>query len=240
MQDYGVQVYPAGIVFHREGPRGLALEWKGQTQRAARGDRAPITELSRASRKGLEFVSANAPAVFRSLVTLTYRAVRASGENDAERNERIAARCKRDLNRFLTTMRQEVGRYLWVLEFQERGVVHFHVLCEGTPARDRCAVAWGRASGELDDVAAIKHAVRVDPLAHQRRARSYLGRYLGKVRQKSLAAGVLWPGRWWGRSRSLRLEAVREIVTHSKEEPIRERLAVLVVRTLRRWLSRRF
>jgi len=239
MQEYGVQVYPAGFVFHREGRRGLTPEERPRGRRAQRGDRAAITKLSRASKKGLEFICANGSAAFRSLVTLTYHARREAGESDAGRNERIAARCKQDLNRFLTTLRGELGRYLWVLEFQQRGVVHFHVLCEGEPTRERCAVAWGRANGELDDVAALKHAVRVDPLKGEREARVYVGRYLGKVRQKSLAAGVLWPGRWWGRSRSLKLEVVREIVTHSRENPVRDKLALQVVRVVRRWLSRR-
>jgi hypothetical protein len=93
--------------------------------------RGVIRGFSRGSRRRLEFVAANLEARFQTLVTLTYHANVERWEDDAERNRRVVLRSKRDLNRFLSCLRGEFGQYLWVQEFQQRGVVHYHVLVTG-------------------------------------------------------------------------------------------------------------
>jgi hypothetical protein len=87
-------------------------------------------------------------------------------------------------------MRRELGAYLWVQEFQVRGVVHYHALCEGEVSEERVALSWCRATEELDDAAALKHATKVDRVESQSSAKWYLARYIGKARQKLLPAGV--------------------------------------------------
>jgi hypothetical protein len=64
--------------------------------------------------KRLELVAASATNEFRSLLTLTYHAQCEAWEDDASRNGRIVLRSKRDLNRFLSSMRRELGAYVWV------------------------------------------------------------------------------------------------------------------------------
>ncbi len=241
MQNYGVQVYPAGMVFHSN-MRPRIVEVNGEVRLASwgarrGGERGAIRALSATSRKRLEFIAANAATGFRTVVTLTYHGLRRPGESVGERNARLAAETKRDLNRFLTCVRKDVGRYVWVQEFQARGVVHYHVLCEGTPTRERLSLAWLRATGELEDRAAERHAVRVDTVEDQRDVRWYVGRYLGKARQKSLPDGVELGGRWWGRSRGVELQVLREVVTQETGEIEARRLEARAVRSLRRWLS---
>ena len=242
MKEYGTRLYSSGMVLHADGrrryasPHGVQVEsLRGLT----RGDRAAVTGLSKTSVRRLGFIAANAAGRFRSLVTLTYHALGASWENAADVNHRIARRSKADMNRFLSCLRRELGAYLWVQEFQTRGVIHFHVLCEGEPSLERASLAWMRASGQLDDSAARAHGVDVQPVRTEKAARSYLGRYLGKARQKDLPSGVAGAGRWWGRSRSLQLEVVREAVTHSVDSAAPDRIASRVSRSVRRWLGRR-
>jgi hypothetical protein len=159
-------------------------------------------------------------------------------EDETERNHRVAARSKRDLNRFLSCMRSELGLYVWVQEFQRRGVVHYHALCTKEVAAERVTLAWCRATGELDDIHAMRHAAQVEPIRDESAARAYLGRYLGKLRQKTLPVGVGNAGRWWGRSRRLRLVPVEEIVTCEFREGAPISAGVRIVRGVRRWLSR--
>jgi hypothetical protein len=173
-------------------------------------------------------------------VTLTYHANVKSWEDDEARNRRIALRSKRDLNRFLSCVRQELGAYLWVQEFQERGVVHYHVLAEGVISEDRAAVVWCRATDELDDADAMRHAVTVEVIEHERRARGYVGSYLGKVRQKVLPRGVEGAGRWWGRSRGLDLLLLEEVVSCEQGGTFVSREGLRIVRCVRRYLSKRF
>jgi len=242
MRDYGVQIYSAGIVFHLDGrPRvrdedGVRPAVPGVVQRGRRGR---IGKLTRSSLTRLEFIAANAATRFGSLITLNYHGEQNTGEDEALRNYRIAMRSKRDLNRFFSCLRRELGAYLWVQEFQARGVVHYHVMCEGRPSYERIMLAWVRATGQLEDEAARKHSVKVDAIRGERAVRSYLGRYLGKSRQKSLPLGVSSAGRWWGRSKRLKLELVRELVTQGKAERLPRTAACRAARSLRTWLSKR-
>ncbi len=195
-----------------------------------------IGALSVASRRRLEFIAANVGVAFGSIVTLTYHGRSEEGESEADRNWRIAKRSKRDLNRLLTCVRREVGHYLWVMEFQERGVVHFHVLCEREISESRLGLAWCRATGALEDPAAMRHAVKVEVVRGERGARSYLGRYLGKGRQKALPAGVAAAGRWWGRSKDHPMAPKLEVITREREGRERHEVPVRVLRSVRRWL----
>jgi hypothetical protein len=183
-------------------------------------------------------VAANLAGGFRSLLTLTYHAQLESWEDDAARNGRIVARSKRDLNRFLSALRREIGEYLWVQEFQQRGVVHYHVLCEAEVAQERATVAWCRATEALSDADAVRHAAKVDPITDERRARGYVGRYVGKARQKVLPPGVGGAGRWWGRSRGLALVVLDEVVSHEGDTGFRKRAGVRIVRCVRKYLSK--
>lgn len=104
---------------------------------------------------------------------------------------------KRDLHRFLNCIRPEVGAYCWIQEFQKRGAIHFHALFEAPITASRAALAWCRATGQLDDPHAMAHAVRVRAVDDQTAARRYLVRYFGKAGQKQLPAGVERAGRFW-------------------------------------------
>ena len=192
MRDYGLQVLRHGIAYHsdrrRRVPGRAALLGKDKKPRWPR-ERGAVRGFSQASQRRLEFIAANAGTRFRSLLTLTYHA---PGESwaDPARNGLVAKRSKADLNRFLSCLRQELGAYVWVQEFQARGVVHYHGLCEGEIAGERVKLAWCRATDALGDGAALRHAAQSEPIRGERQARSYVGRYLGKQRQKSLPAGV--------------------------------------------------
>jgi hypothetical protein len=240
MANYGLQVYQAGVVLHRDGRKfGWGPEGFGPRKGSMllRGDRQPIAAWSECSQRRLEFIAANCAAEFKSFVTLTYHAEVESWEDVEGRNRRIVRRSKRDLNRFRSCLRREMGEHLWVQEFQARGVIHYHLLCEGELSRERCSAVWLRATGEWRDEAATRHAVKVEPVRGERGVRSYLGRYLGKGRQKLLPGELDGAGRWWGRSRGLRLQQVREIVTHFPEGGNMRQEAVCVRRSFCRWLS---
>ena len=99
-------------------------------------------------------------------------------------------------------------------------------------------MAWCRASGQLEDPLVVRHGVQVQDVRHERAARHYLGRYMGKEQQKRLPEGVDGAGRWWGRSRSLKLDQLCELVAHDKTEGIRRPGEMQVLRCLRRYVSK--
>ncbi len=197
--------------------------------------RGGVKAFSTASLRRLELISASAANHFRSLVTLTSHTLTEAWEDDAARNARVVRRSKRDLNRFLSATRDEMGAYLWIQEFQKRGVVHYHLLCEGDIPETRVTLAWCRATGELDDAAALRRAVKVEPIRGERAARYYLSRYLGKARQKLLPVGVEAAGRWWGRSRSVELTVLADVVVMAEGETVADWTSSRVLRSLRRF-----
>ena len=241
VKEHGLRIFTGGFALHGDRRRRYwtkdGVEEIQKLECGRGGRRAGVKAFSEASRKRLELIAASAATEFRSLVTLTYHARAEAWEDDATRNGRIVARSKRDLNRFLTVMRRELGPYLWVQEFQERGVVHYHLLCQDEVAESRASLAWCRATDALDDAAALKHAVKVDLIEGQTSARWYLGRYIGKARQKLLPPGVEAGKRWWGRSRSLVLRVLADVVVLAEGETVPRPTAARAVRCLRRFLS---
>ena len=162
-----MRLFPHGIDFRsdrrrrRKGVLGTFI----MEERARRGGfRGEIKAFSRASQRRLAFVFANVGTRFRSLVTLTYHAQAESWEGVGDRNRRIVQRSKRDLNRFLTAMRPQMGAYLWVQEFQARGVVHYHLVCERELFEPEIRLVWCRAIDALDDAAARRYAAKVDAI----------------------------------------------------------------------------
>lgn len=264
MADYGVLVCRNGVIYHsdrrhrrrgHDGSAYLVPAWMLRTAYQGEivngkyvvprvgpghGTRGAVRAFSLASAKRLEFLVANAAATLRTLLTLTYRARVESWECDAARNARVTKRSKLDLNRFLTCMRRELGPYLWVQEFQKRGVIHYHVMCEGAPDSNRVRIAWCRAIGSLDDAAAVEYGAKVDRVESEAAARRYVGRYLGKGRQKMLPRGVEKAGRWWGRSRSLRLDVLTRIVGCRPKQHPSDKRSARILRAIRKFIGKRF
>lgn len=244
MRDYGVRVYRQGVQFkqdrrHRD-LKGEAFVLPLRLQNAKHMRRGAVSGLSKMSARRLEFIAANVATPLTTILSLTYRENAVAGESDEQRNLRVARRSKLDLNRFLTCVRLEIGGYLWVQEFQERGVVHYHVLCEKPITEQRVRLVWCRAIDALHDQAALAYGVKVEAIANPVGARSYVGRYMGKQRQKSLPAGVSGAGRWWGRSRDLALDLVTEVVTCQYKAQEGNYTEIWVARQLRRYLTRVF
>lgn len=237
----GLRVYPHGIVYQSDRRIRVKTQFVGDViigaYRAKDTRRGPIKAFSCASLKRLAFVFANAGVELRSLVTLTYHA--ASDQwNDPERNKRIVERSKKDLNRFLTAMRAQFGAYLWVQEFQKRGVVHYHLVCEKELFEPEVRMVWCRTIGALDDAAARMYGAKVDIVRDQEKVRKYLAFYLGKGRQKSLPSGIDGAGRWWGASRSVQVMHLGEAVSWSAGAHSGNGPETRIVRALRRFVSR--
>lgn len=239
---YGLRVYRNGVELRSDGRlrfrRSRPSEWGPEYAIRSHGRRGVVGGWSEASARRLAFITANADSTFSCLLTLTYRARTEAWESDAERNRRVIRRTQADRHRFLRCVHGELGHYLWVREFQARGVVHYHVLSERTLPQERATVAWCRATGQLEDEAVLRHGVLVDEVRSQGGALSYVARYLGKERQKRLPEGVEGAGRWWGRSRSLKLATLAEVVWLDRAEGIRRAPELTIVRVLRRYVSK--
>jgi hypothetical protein len=86
---------------------------------STRCNRGKIRKFSKSSQKRLARIISNNAERFRYFFTVTYRM-----------NHRDCKISKAHIDRFLTRFRKACGSivgYVWVLEFQKRGAVHFHI-----------------------------------------------------------------------------------------------------------------
>ncbi len=242
---YGVAVYPRGVEVHVDGrhrvrgPLGVR-EFKPlfPTKSAPRG---LIEGFTRSSKRRLAWLLANAPTDFALHVTLTYhaRVDESDGAQVERRNRELVERAKTDLNRFLVAIRGEAGRYVWIQEFQKRGAIHFHLLIEHAVDERRLALAWCKATGQLHDPQALEHSVKANPVEDQTAARKYLIKYFGKGGQKVLPAGVQRAGRYWGASRTLRVDPLVQVLSAELKARRHDRIALQIVRIVRRYVTRK-
>jgi len=107
------------------------------------------------------------------------------------------------------------------MEYQRRGVVHFHLLCYGveylkllvwpdaelrrvvtSTGKDvevsPCALWWCECSGQADDNDALAASVRVEKLRDYRGVMSYCAKYIGKSSDDNGEGEVVLDGRVWG------------------------------------------
>lgn len=164
-----------------------------------RSKRKAVNLFSKASQRRLLFVARNSGFRIKSQLCLTYHcAMPDSGK-----------KVKQQLNSFLTLTREKYPdlMYLWVLEFQKRGVPHFHFFSNRNPTdkkfREWAALTWNRILGDSP-----QH------LLFQQHARNYIPwkmdsgkylvkEYLAKSTQKEIPEDYHSVGRFWGNSRGM-------------------------------------
>lgn len=160
--------------------------------------RSGISGFSDKSKRNLRFLAGNTTEKLISQFCLTYHEAKPDGIT-----------CKRHLNAWLQRVRTRFPEvhYLWVLEFQSRGVPHFHVwlnLPADTPGlRNILAVSWNRIVEPGNETHLNFHKHKSNFIPWDMYNSSYLTKYLDKECQKKVPENFSGCGRFWGNSRNL-------------------------------------
>jgi len=128
----------------------------------------------------------NCNANYQVMVTLTYPDVFPS-----------VVESKQHLNNFLQALYRDDGvkSVLWVMEFQQRGAVHYHLLIDKQfITHERIALMWFAATKGASNVLA---GTRTERIVEKSGLSGYLSKYLSKNYQKIAAKGMQ-TGRYWG------------------------------------------
>ncbi len=166
------------------------------------GRRGEIDGFSDASRRRLKRVASDARSDLVSQFCLTYHQL-----------DPDSVTAKEHLNAWLTWLRgvlklQDVKlKYLWVMEFQKRGVLHYHVFVNipAAPSSElhlRMAKAWTRITKEGSKHEKF-HANAKNWIDWSMGTGAYLCKYLDKQAQKAVPEDFGTTGRFWGASRGL-------------------------------------
>lgn len=192
---------------------GVLCTYKSDTVfgKAVSGRKSDITELSVESRKRLAFTASNASCGWASMITLTY------GAEYPHNGQQV----KRDLNLFLSALRYKITgvRYLWFLEFQQRGAPHVHILLStgfdeivfGPLVGKWIVLASAYAESDTSEENIRKFNLHQKDGVYDfwQNARSECGlshyavKYATKTEQKSVPTSYQSVGRFWGATRGL-------------------------------------
>lgn len=186
-------------------PRALKLErdFKPDGKTLTRGDRAAISSFTMGSKRRLKFTASNAFPMLISQFGMTYHQLTPDGRE-----------VKKHVDRFLTLLRRHFPGcgYLWIMEFQFRGVPHYHLfltLPHDTPGLHKfMAYEWHRIAEPESDDHLWWHQREKNFIPWDMGAGSYLCKYLDKEHQKQIPEGYTGSGRFWGNSRGLVPEAI--------------------------------
>lgn len=241
----GIIKYNGGIQIRR----GCNLSLK---QARYLHERKKITVVSKRSLDRLALLVRGCSVKFTSLMTLTYGA-------NFPMSGRVA---KKNLNHALITFKRKFGRfeYVWVLEFQERGAVHFHLATTLPPPtileREIFAFTWQEITTpyhwpyssvmDYEGMVVFKKLLYTDEAVFdQHRHESawekvrkgdslshYFAKYTMKIRQKKIPSWYSDVGRFWGASEGVRLPDGEYF--HGNQELVRQ-LADAYGRDLRSW-----
>lgn len=214
-----ILVYPGGMQIQRS--CNLPFSWS----RNYSHKRGRITLVNKRSLNKLALLVKSCGVSFESVMTLTY------GQNYplSGRTSKI------HLNKFLTYAKRAFGNfdYVWVLEFQERGAVHFHLVTTLPPPTESqrydFAVIWRSISvpGPWEycriedkpedgyeatitncDTACFvvhKHPKAWDSIRKHEGVGRYFAKYANKLRQKNVPQWYGDVGRFWGASRGVKM-----------------------------------
>jgi hypothetical protein len=183
------------------------------------GPRGQIKRLTARARSHLAFVVAATSVEFRSILTLTYGNFWTSD----------MAVSKSHLNAILTYLRYTQGAalsYVWVMEFQQRGAPHYHLLLSiERPPEHECKelayrwsntispkLDWRMSAEALHDVAddrnkvyrVHRHPSAWENIKSPDGAVRYMTKYCLKANQKNVPPEFTNVGRFYGYSRDVK------------------------------------
>lgn len=199
--------------------------------------RGEVQMFSPRSASRLTRMARNASPALVSQFCLTYHGANPDGET-----------AKKHLDAWLKVLRRAApgAGYMWILEFQTRGVPHFHVWLTVPFSVDlwkRLGAAWNRIAEPTSPQHLWWHTeerldvrmgkVQRSMLDWDMKGAGYLRKYMSKEAQKCVPGGFGWVGRFWGCSRGL----VPDPVTIEAEDltaPIEN-----VTRTVSKWVEAR-
>lgn len=201
--------------------KDVILRVKPERPRVKRAhERGDIRAFSFESAKNFRRLLRNTSDMWKAMVTLTYpgdslwwnadqlqarRCTRCPEIERAACRKHIVRPCKEHVRAFTAWLSRRKLAYVWMLEFQERGVPHFHFLIAGRVDKNELSRRWYEivSSGDPRHLAAGTGVQGVKDPDH---AGAYLGSYLTKLGQKTVPEGFEKVGRFWGASRCLKKE----------------------------------
>jgi len=139
---------------------------------------------------------------------------------------------KNHLKQFTQWLTRLGYKWLWVLEFQERGAPHFHFAIDGDLDKQVLAERWYKIVNSGDEKH-LRAGTSINRIRRQYGYGRYLSKYYGKLKSKEVPVEYQNVGRFWGASNRIDGNEVTEILCSRQdtEKFVHSELFVI----LRKW-----
>lgn len=184
-------------------------------RRAAK--RSKIIRFSKRSAKRLRHVIRNSENIWKTFITLTY----------PENFPCNGKETKKHLNAFLQYLRRKGIKFVWVLEFQERGAPHYHIIASEFIPKEELSERWYKIVGSGDEKH-LKAGTQIQSIKSKRHLYGYLSNYIKKLDQKIPPKEFKNVGRFWGASRNILVFDMFQSIGHYYK-------LSRMIKLLRRW-----
>lgn len=135
--------------------------------------RSKIIKFSKRSAKRLRHTIRNSEDIWKVFITLTY----------PENYPCDGREVKAHLNAFLQWLRRQSIKYIWVLEFQERGAPHYHIIASDFIDKNELSNKWYQIVGSGDE-RHLKAGTQIQLVKSKKHLYGYLSNYIKKLTQK--------------------------------------------------------
>ncbi len=170
-------------------------------KRAAK--RSKIVKFSKRSARRLRHVIRNSEDKWKTFITLTYPAEFPCNGRET----------KEHLNAFLQFLRRKGIKYVWVLEFQERGAPHYHIIASDYIPKKELSERWYKIVGSGDEKH-LRAGTQIQAIKSKRHLYGYLSNYIKKLDQKIPPKKFENVGRFWGATRNLLVFELYQRMAH--------------------------
>ncbi len=178
------------IVYKRDVRVGIS--YVGRPPLRHDSTRSAISRFSKRSAKRLRHIIRNSEDDWKAFITLTYPAEFPCNGRET----------KKHLNTFLQSLRRQKLKNVWILEFQERGAPHYHIIINGFIPKDQLAERWYKIVGSGDEKH-LRAGTRIEAIRSKQHLYAYLSNYINKLDQKTVPTQFENVGRFWGTSRNI-------------------------------------
>jgi hypothetical protein len=114
-----------------------------------------------------------------------------------------AKETKAHLNAFLQYLRRRQIEHTWILEFQERGAPHYHIIASDSIPKEELSERWFKIVGSGDEKH-LRAGTQIASIKSKGQLYGYLSNYIKKLdHHKTPPKDFENVGRFWGASRNL-------------------------------------
>ena len=207
-----VKLYDKDVVLQFKMPKSKVISKKNYT-------RGNINHFSYRSKRRMKLFARNTSNLWRIFIHLTYP------RNYPSDGRKV----KKHLDIFIKRLKRYCPdiKFLWVIEFQQRGAPHYHILVNQEVNKNWLSQSWYEVVDSGDE-RHLRAGTTIELVRSKNHSIAYLMNYLKKIEQKTVPEEYKNVGKFWSHSTK-----ILEVDEYFIEDSLRKNQRI--TRCFRRW-----